>query len=133
MYLIYHSWDFYFRLWQEGVVEVVLFTIDNKCYIVVWKMNNKNRREMLQGFNQFLQKDEVTHAVSPYTTVPLYLFDQHGVELRNVFVRRRIFFENCLFKIYKAVSFLFNPPRSPLKFLFSYNFATRVCYFPIIW
>ena len=50
MYFSYYSWDSYFRF--EGVVDVVLFTIDNKCDIVVRKINNKNRRETMQGFSQ---------------------------------------------------------------------------------
>jgi len=112
MYFLYYSWDSYFRLRIEGVVEVVLFTIDNKCDIVVRKIKKKNRREMMQGFSLIFQEDEVQHAVSPYMSVPLYLSDQHGVELRFFFVRRRIFFENGLLKIYNVVSLVFNPPNT---------------------
>ena len=128
---MYYSWDSCFRLCFEGVVELVLFTIDNKCNIVSRKINNKYRSRMLQGFSQFFQEDEVEHVVSPYMTVPLYLTDQHGVDLR-IFCEEEDIFENGLLKIYNVVSLLFNPPNTILKILFSLNFTMRVCDFPIV-
>ena len=78
-------------------------------------MNNKNRREMLQGFSQFLQEDEVTHVVSPYMTVHFNLTAQHGVELRNTFVRRRIFFEKLPSQNIQGCHPSFQPPKKPTQ------------------
>ncbi len=110
MYFIYYSWDSYFWLRFEGVVEVVIFTIDNNCDKVLRKINNKNRRELLQGLSQFFQENEVQHVVSPHMTVPLYLRDQHGVKLR-FFLWGGGYFSRMAFSKYTTLSPSFSTPQ----------------------
>ena len=62
---------------------------------------------MLHGLNQFLQEDEVTHAVSPYMTFHLYLSDQYGVEFR-IFCEEEDIFRDFPFSKYRRLS----PPSS---------------------